>query len=394
MNARFSLERLIAPVSKETFFADSWEQKPLLIRHEDAHWFDGLVTVEDIHQVITSRRVFHPEIGITNAARKVETHEYTWPSGMIDVARLYQQFADGGTIVLQNLEAELEPLAALCRSMECELSTRFQTNLYYTPEKAQGFKPHYDSHDVFVLQVHGTKHWLLYDTPVVLPYRRQEFHPDEHPVGNVTMEFDLHQGDLLYIPRGVMHDARTVTGDSLHVTLGVLFTSWTDLLVESLALAGLRDPAFRRSLPIGFARPEHDREGARREFHALLRRLVERAEFDPAYDHFIDDLVSSRHPILPGQFEGLRALPSLTVESRVGVRPDLLYRVRETDETLTLMVYGALIRLPRHAASALRYAIEHEDFTVKSLPGDLDDAGKLVLVRRLVREGVLAVLAA
>jgi hypothetical protein len=94
----------------------------------------------------------------------------------------------------------------------------------------------------------------------------------------------------------------------------------------------------------------YDDDEIRREFHALLQRLAERAEFDPAYDHFIDDLVSSRHPLLPGQFEGLRALAALTVESRVGVRPDLLYRVRET-ERVALQRLSASVRLLERAVT-------------------------------------------
>ena len=35
-------------------------------------------------------------------------------------------------------------------------------NAYITPESARGFEPHYDVHDVFVLQVSGEKHWSVH----------------------------------------------------------------------------------------------------------------------------------------------------------------------------------------------------------------------------------------
>ena len=44
------------------------------------------------------------------------------------------------------------------------------------------------------------------------------------------------------------------------------------------------------------------------------------------------------------------------------------------------------------AAEPLRYALETERYTVADLPGDLDDDAKLVLIRRLVREGLVRVL--
>ncbi len=43
--------------------------------------------------------------------------------------------------------------------------------------------------------------------------------------------------------------------------------------------------------------------------------------------------------------------------------------------------YGAELRLPEHAAEPARYALETPDFVIEDLPGELDDAGKLVLVR-------------
>jgi ribosomal protein L16 Arg81 hydroxylase len=385
----FTLDRLLAPIGRDVFLRAHWEQQPLVVHREDRAWWRDLLTVDDLNRVLTTRHMHHPGVGLINAARKIAPEEFTYPSGLIDTARLYRHFAEGSTISLNGFETEHPALAALCRSMERDLSTRFQTNLYYTPENAQGFRTHYDSHDVFVLQVHGSKHWRLYNTPVELPYRRQEFHPDEHATGEVTAEFVLHPGDLAYVPRGVMHDARTTGDESLHVTLGVLFTSWTDVVVESLGLLGLRDPTFRKGLPVGFARADFDRGPARAQFRDLLRRFAEGADFDAAFEHFIDDLVDTRQPILPGQIDQVHRLASITVASRVSQR-DVLYRIREEGDHAVLQVYGGTINFPKFALGALRYAMEHARFTPADLP-DLDDEGRVTLVRRLVREGVLMV---
>src|SRR5690606_3957572 len=112
----------------------------------------------------------------------------------------------------------------------------------------------------------------------------------------LTMQFDLHPGDMVYVPRGVMHDATSAEGDSCHITLGVLPTTWTDLLLEAVARVGLEDSELRRSLPVGFAHAGFDRTKARATFRDLLRRVVEKADADAALDHFAEDLVSTRHP--------------------------------------------------------------------------------------------------
>ena len=388
----WNLTRLVAPTANQTFFDDYWEQKPLLVQRERRDHFASLLTLEDIDRVITTYGLFHPDIQIANKMREVRAEDYTYGTGLIDVARLYQQFADGGTIILPQLHGRLPALAALCRSMEREMSIRFQTNIYFTPSNAQGFKAHYDNHDVFVLQIHGSKRWALYDTPVQLPFRGQSFDPAVTKAGNVTMEFELRPGDMVYIPRGVMHDANTGDGASLHITLGVLNTSWTDLLLESLAMVGLRDAAFRHSLPVGYANPDFDREKARTTFKQLLTRVAELADFDSALEHFADDLISTRHGLLPGQLQQVQQLPSLTTDSRVGVRPSLLYKIDTRPDGISLRCYGSAFNFPAHIAGDIEFAVTHADFRVAELPGTLDDAGKLVLVRRLVREGVLQIL--
>jgi hypothetical protein len=56
----------------------------------------------------------------------------------------------------------------------------------------------------------------------------------------------------------------------------------------------------------------------------------------------------------------------------------------------TLLFEGRTLRLPARLARELEFLVTVEgSFRVGDLPGDLDDEGRLVLVRRLVREGFL-----
>ena len=257
---RWDLARLIHPASPEVFLASFFETEVLRVAREDRTYYRSLLRMEDVDRVLTTLHPSHPAVTVVNAAKEIDAADYTYPSGLIDAARLYRAYADGGTIVLHNLEGSLPSLMDLCRALESELSCRFQCNIYVTPGgAAQGLRTHYDSHDVFVLQIAGTKHWRIYDRPIERPLRGQAFDPREHAPGALTMEFDLHPGDLVYVPRGVMHDATSGAEDSCHITLGALPTSWADLLLEAVARVALEDPELRRSLPVGFARPNFDR---------------------------------------------------------------------------------------------------------------------------------------
>jgi hypothetical protein len=123
-----------------------------------------------------------------------------------------------------------------------------------------------------------------------------------------------------------------------------------------------------------------------------MRTLGERADVDAALDHFADDLVSTRHALLDGQMAQVLRLSTLTAKDRAGARPNLVYRWRMHEDQYVVSCYGSEMRLPEHAAEPARFALENADFVIEDLPGDLDDAGKLVLIKRLVREGMVRVL--
>lgn len=397
MNQSFpTLARIIDPLPVEVFFRDHWERAPVVLRRERPRAFEGLLSLGDIDRYLGANDVHHPAVALVDHRRKIAPEEYSYPSGLVDAVKLFKLYEAGATMVFAQLERNHLPLFECVRALEHEFSMRFQANIYLTPGSAQGFHPHYDSHDVIVVQVEGTKRWMLYDQVIDTPLRRQEFDPKETACGPLSQEFDLNPGDVLYIPRGLMHDARTADGDghSLHVTFGALFTSWTELLAESLGRWALTDVHGRRGLPAGFAREGFDAAGARSYLVEALKRFAAAAEADAdgVFEHFARDLVETRHPRLPGQFAQLASLGALTADRPIGVRPGLVLRVDDDGERVTLSLYGTELAFPSHVAEALRFAVAHPRYTARDLPGSLDDEGRLVLLRRLVREGVLQAL--
>ena len=95
-----------------------------------------------------------------DAARKLSAEDYTLADaenpGSLDLPRVYELYRAGATISIRHLHESLLELAALCRAVEQMFSGHFQTNIYLSPPNAQGFGTHFDSHDVFVLQVVGS----------------------------------------------------------------------------------------------------------------------------------------------------------------------------------------------------------------------------------------------
>ena len=388
--AAASLDWLIHPASKKTFFEQYFEKQPLVVKRGAPDYFKDLLSLDEIDRVITTLNRSTDEIILKNASREVTESDYT-VDGSIDVAKLYQLFGEGSTITLAFLDDVLPPLARFCRSLEREFTCPMQANIYLTPPGAQGAKVHYDTHDVFVLQVAGSKKWTIYGTPVELPLPGQDFDLTLHELGKPTMEFELEPGDVAYIPRGAGHDARSTDTVSLHVTAGILRFTWTDLLLEFVASASLRDAAFRKSLPPGFAHTGFDREQAKETLKGLLRRATESGDFDAALDHFVSEFFSKCRPLLRGQMAQMTALEKLDAKSVAGAREGAIFRIEsaENSDSVSVECYGRRITFPAQAREAVEFALANARFKIRELPGGLDEAGKLVIVRRLIQEGLV-----
>ena len=138
------------------------------------------MSVDAIDRYLSTTTPSNADVFLVDAAREIKSEDYSFPNseppGRIDLPRAYQLYRTGATISLSQMHERLPPLAALCRVVERTFSSHFQTNIYLSPPHAQGFKTHFDSHYVFVLQVSGTVDHIY---TVMLPLRGQA-DPDRH----------------------------------------------------------------------------------------------------------------------------------------------------------------------------------------------------------------------
>ncbi len=288
-------------------------------------------------------------------------------TGVADTARVVAEFASGATLVLQGLHLTRLPTAAFCRELEARLTDPVQANAYFTPRRSQGLPVHHDTHDVFVLQVSGTKRWQVYEPVWELPLKHQRYSHAMGAPGETILDVVLGPGDTLYLPRGWLHQALTSGEDSLHLTIGVGVYTWIDAFRAALVRCE-QEVAFRRS-PNGDAAE-------------LLDRLGE--ALSPVED-MLDRLVRTRRPILDGQLAQLRSLDGF---ERVERRPSVI----ALWDGERLRFEGKTISFPPHAREAVDALIAAgRPVALDDLPGPLDADGRAVLARRLVREGFLRI---
>lgn len=368
-----ALDRALAPVETERFLAKHWERSPLVVPRAEEGRFDDLLSARDVERLITETGIRTPAFRLVKAGATVSdyTVNLSWrPSsftGIADVRRVLEELEAGATIVLQGLHHLWLPLARYCRQLEAFLGHPVQANAYYTPQGAQGLPVHHDTHEVISLQVAGEKRWLVYEPALELPLKNQRYRSALGAPGEPMLDVTLQAGDSMYLPRGWLHQALTSGSDSLHITVGVNVRRWID---EAHAAIDARstDLAYRQTIDDAGppALPELDAEAIRRRNR--------------------DRFVRSRRPILDGQLAELRALGELSSDTELERRDTVIADLHDT----TLVFEGRELRFPARLAPALEFLVTTDaSFTTLDLPGTLDEAGRLVLLRRLVREGFL-----
>ncbi|CAA9489742.1 MAG: hypothetical protein AVDCRST_MAG67-1270 [uncultured Solirubrobacteraceae bacterium] len=378
------------PVSPGEFLDEYCERRPLVVARAQAGRFDSVLGDADVERLVCASAIRIPAFRLVKDGAQLAPSTYTtdiaWRPGSFAgtalVDRVAQEHAAGATIVLQALHLHWHAAAVYCRGLEVALGWPVQANAYCTPASSQGFGVHHDTHDVFVLQVCGHKRWRIHEPVVELPLKSQRWSPaDAGRLADPVLDITLQAGDTLYLPRGWPHEATAADADSLHITVGLHPPTRIDALRAALGECA-DDVEFRRALDAG-----GELTGE------LLERLAARLDSAAVARRARRSFVDGRRAILDDQLTQIRALPRLTVRTPLQRRPTVIAELERSDAGATLRFEGKEVRLPPQAVEAVAAAHAADaPFAAAELPGALDGTGRLVLVKRLVREGFLRLL--
>jgi bifunctional lysine-specific demethylase and histidyl-hydroxylase NO66 len=380
-----ALERCVGDVDR--FFNEYWSRRPLLFeRPEEGTSFDDLASLDDLDRMVSSLGLRVSSLRMVKDGKTLDPSAYTTPpkaksrgtEAAVSPALVYMCFHEGATIALEGLHRYWEPLADFCRDLEVTLGHRLQVNAYITPPGAKGFDVHRDDHDVFVLQVSGTKHWLVHDG---------------EDVDNVLIDASLERGDSLYIPMGFPHAATTGVGSSAHLTVGILTHHSIDVLREITKLAE-DEPSFQQRLDLG-STSDLPKLRALVERHVEdLQTWLDKLDVDDVTERLARRILSTAQPILRGQLSQLDLLPTIDESSMLARRRGAICVVRRKDRGLRILLADRELEMPLELAGAMEHIAIRERFRTHELHSFLDPQSALVLVRRLVREGLLEVVVA
>lgn len=390
-------EDIIAPVVPGEFFAKYWERRHLFIHREEPSRYGPLFSFADVDRWIAAAQGNPAELLLVvpppGSGRKTERKSLR----DVNLGQLYAAFHAGNTLVLENIQKSWPPVAQLAASLSEAFSARVHVNMYMTPANAQGAPVHPDVQDVFVLQMEGAKDWYIYEqredlcleTLSYLKELRAGSGPDMEHLSLVERT-TLRQGDFLYIPRGLPHKAvAPADSPSLHLTVCITPISWVDFLKAAVEVASIDCPDLARAVSPGFVNRPQAPPGLAGQFAEALRRLTAAASFERTLDTVRRSRLQAPQYPADGHFAQLVRLAEITPETIVLRRAGLMPLVERAESGVSIRFASSAVGGPAAMAPALEHIRDHASFRVRDLPGALDDNGKTVLVRRLVREGLL-----
>lgn len=357
-----------------------------------------LLSLADVDAQLTGAGLRRPTVRLVRDGRPVDPASWTrrartggqWLDDLVDPSRVLAQFGAGATIVLQSLQRWWPPLTSFCRSLELVLGHPVQANAYLTPPGAAGLAPHHDTHDVFVLQQHGTKHWVVREPLVEAPLPR---HRSDHAAAvaqPVRFDTDVREGDCLYLPRGFIHSAAAQEGVSLHLTIGVLATTVHDVLRRVLDRAA-DEPSFRQPLPPACATSAGAMAQAVKGAVGDLVEWLARLDVDGVADGFVAQAARRRAAGSAGHLLSLAAASAIDDSTRVAVPAGGAFAVRAEGDRVRVLLADRTIELPAALAGCVERLLDGGVHRVADLAADLDEESRAVLVRRFVREGLLRI---
>ena len=401
----------ITHLTAAEFAARHWGREPLLVRggsddsddSDDSNGrFRDLLDLDAVDELLSRRGLRTPFLRVAKDGTVVGSAAFTGPGGVgaeigdqVLDDKVAALFADGATVVLQALHRTWPPVIDFATALGAELGHPVQANAYVTPPASRGFSAHYDVHDVFVLQLAGRKHWTVHAPVHPHPLRDQPWNDHAEAVAArarddpPAIDTVLGPGDAMYLPRGWLHAATALGEVSAHLTVGVhVVTRYA--LVEALTALVAQDPDLRASLPLGIDAADPVALAPHlTALRAALAAALDRASAEDVARRVRTRVWSGARPEPVRPVAGTAFAQGLAVGDTVRLRRGLRFRLVEADrEHVVLELPGRQLTLPAETAAALRLLLGGAPCSVGRLPG-MDAADQLVLVRRLLREGIL-----
>lgn len=359
-----SLAQLFAPETPAAIVAARRARKPLHIRGTDAGRFAALAPIDTLATRVTAEHLLEGSVRAMRDGRAIPLEMLTSAEApgrprRTDPLLIQQLAAQGFSLIFNDLASLLPRVSAVTAMLERSFGGRSGANAYLSMTRDGALAPHYDDHDVLVLQCEGSKRWFGYGQPWRDPVSWLPGFAFPADPGPATWEALLAPGDLLFVPRGEVHRAAVEGSRSLHLAVSLVADTGAVLLEAALERA-LSDP---------HARAGHDRAAPapERAAHAQALRELLRTVAD-AFD--ADSLLAAAdaaRPPAPALDLGF----ALALEGEPVVQPALRRRIA-IPEGGDFEIAGLRLRLSPDEARVLGWLVANDSGRPSAIAAALD----------------------
>jgi hypothetical protein len=391
--AELTLPRLLGPVDADVFFSEYWGRKPLLVQRQSPEFYRNVFSLADVDTLLFAGRFRPGEFRIARADEGIDLQfrSVEDPDAVPPVTTFYRAFDQGYSIVLHGLHLRWPAMATVARHLQGASAGGVTSNVYLTPAGTQAYPLHYDTHDFFIFQLHGAKHWRIFEPKrPTKPIRELDSLSDEPwQAGPLLQEFDLEDGDLLYVPRGFGHEVVSRDSTSLHLTVGLHGMTWHRLLTNSLANAATESEELRTFVPVKFSRSGEGILDAGGSPDVLG---IARGGLDPqaGIDLWEKQYVKAHDPIPDGHWVALDRAGRIDGSTVAARRFGIPHRLETRGDKVVLHFLQEKVERAAADRPALEYVATADRFAVDSIPG-LPLKDRCELARQLVRKGFLTI---
>jgi ribosomal protein L16 Arg81 hydroxylase len=344
-----TLASILHPLTPVEFSAKYYSKTSLHIKDSPSK-FQRLFGWGSLNRILNSSPVPHPTMKMVLEGKPVLPED---AKDTVDAIR------NGASLVLEEIHRYDLNVGKLAAGLANDIGEPVRVNLYLSQPGRQGYNRHYDTHDVFILQIAGYKGWQVYDFTIKFPLFKQKGH-HSNPPDDLRLGCTLGPGDVLYIPRGHWHEATAQVEPSMHLTVGLYARTGIDFLTW-LTNELRADVRWRETFPLILkdnSEQLQECDPKTTEYFEILKRLIDAEINEPSLlDKYRRFCIAQERKVDPFSFPSqILETERTNPESRFA-RPDYqqVSLEKRSDGKIELIVWGNILTFSGPAENILRY---------------------------------------
>lgn len=230
-------------LDKNTFKNNFLYKKPHLFKNA----IDSNISWKDVNELYSRGDISHRDFKLMNGYEvpKKEYIESYNNLGVIEyrciTSTLYEYLRNGATLVRNRIRNE--PFVdQISKQIATFAEAPTLVGSYAAFSSKSSYKSHWDTRDVYAVQLLGKKRWILKKPNFEFPLYMQQTKnfPNIKEPDEIYMDVILEAGDILYIPRGWWHDPLPLDEETFHLAIatfaptGFEYMRWLQNIVPNI----------------------------------------------------------------------------------------------------------------------------------------------------------------